>query len=162
MELYSRDQLRRMRKQNKLWGILLLAFSALALAACIVLCVRTNTRNAREMERWVIGISTICGWVVIYLATSVFSAGRREAAHAANMLSGARDRLHGTATLTREWVRIPGSITIRKVAVETPEGIKRLNLNQRFCRTLGSAPRELTLYTVNNYIVALEDCHEDP
>ena len=159
-ELYSLEDLHRLRKRTRIWRIALSCFGAGVLLACVILCALTGTANAARMERATILVSTLGGWTVIGLWSGIAAAGRREAAHANNMLTGPRETVSGLVTVTNQRVCIRGSITIRKVLVDTGEKTLRVNLNEARMKAFPAEPKRLTLCTVHNYVVAFGESHE--
>ncbi len=156
-ELYRSEDLSRLTKKRKLWRVLLLALTALALGACVLLCCLVNTRNAARMERTVIIVSTLAGWVLITLRYELLVLVRREAEHTAHMLAGPRVTRTGILSLTGDTVRIPGSIRVRRLTLEDGKETHRLSVNVTKLGELGTLPRQVTVSTVHDYVVALEE-----
>lgn len=157
MELYRPEDLSRLTKQRKLWRVLLLTLTALALGVCVLLCARVNTRNAAKTERTVIAISILAGWVLITLRFELLVLARREAEHAAHMLAGPRERHCGVLGLTDDVVRIPGSVRVRRLTLQEGKDVRRLSVNVTKLKKLGALPRQVTVWTVHDFVVALEE-----
>ena len=156
-ELYRPEDLSRLMKQRKMWRILLLTLTALAVGVCVLLCTRVTTRNAARMELAVIITSILSGWVLITLRYELLVLARREAEHAAHMLAGPRVTCTGTLTLTEDTVRIPGSIRVRGLTLQEGKDVRRLNVNVTKLKQLGQLPRRVTVQTVHGFLVALEE-----
>lgn len=160
IELYAPSALERMRRQKKALGIFLLAFAAMALAACILLCVKTNTRNIHVTMRWTILTSIVAGWIVIYFYVFGYRQKKREIAHGENVNHGERETLRGRVEITKQWVRIRDSITVRKVIVHMGSRERTVNLNSTRVRQLQKAGENLILYVSHGYVTAYEVDHE--
>lgn len=157
MELYRPEDLSRLTKQRNIWRVLLFTLTAVALGGCVLLCARVNTRNAARTERAVILISILAGWTLITLRYELLVLARREAEHAAHMLAGPRERHSGVLSLTDETVRIPGSVRIRRLTLQEGKDVRRLSVNVTRLKRLGALPRQMTVYTVHDYVVAWEE-----
>lgn len=156
-ELYRPEELSRLTKQRKIWRVVLLALTALAVGLCVLLCCLVTTRNAARMELTVILTSILSGWVLITLRYELLVLARREAEHAAHMLAGPRVTRTGTLSLAEGAVRIPGSIRIRKLTLQEGAAVHRLSVDASRIKALGDLPRQVTVDTVHDFVVALED-----
>ena len=156
-ELYRPEDLSRLTRKRNIWRAALLLLTALALGICVLLCTRVNTRNAASLERIVIGISILSGWVLITLRYELLVLSRREAEHAAHMLAGPREKREGLLSLSPDSVRIPGSIRVRRLILQEDGQTCRLSVNISKLSQLGELPRTVTVYTVHDYVVALEE-----
>ena len=156
-ELYSSEEFTRITKRRMRRRVILLLLGALSLGVCVFLCMRVTTRNAAVTEKIVILVSILSGWILITLREELLVFSKREAEHAAHMLTGPRETVTGTLSLTDDVFRIPGSIRVRRLTITTGEGVRRLSVNARKLRLLGDLPRETTVTTVHDFIVAAED-----
>ncbi len=123
-ELYSREALSRLRRNNGRWTAAVAALAGAALLACVVLCFCVRTRNASAMLLRIIAVSTLGGWAVIALWLNVVLPGRREAEHEAHMLDGPSEFDEGVVTVSRELLRIPKSarLLLRSCATARASG----------------------------------------
>ena len=155
-ELYDAEDIGRLEKKirNGRGAMLLLGCTALAL--CVALCCLTRTGNAERMELLTVAVSTVAGWVLLYLRRFVVTAERRELMHARMLRGAERETLRGRVTVTKERVAIRDSITLRQVLVETAEGTRRVKVNDRRAAALSGETGELRLYVANGYIAAFE------
>lgn len=156
-ELYRPEDLSRLTKQRKIWRVILLTLTALAVGACVLLCCLVNTRNAARMELAVILTSTLSGWALITLRYELVVLARREAEHTANMLAGPRVTRTGTLSLTGDTVRIPGSVRVRRLTLQEGKESCRLSVDASKVKALGELPRQVTVSTVHDFVVAWED-----
>ena len=156
-ELYRPEDLSRLTKKRKIRRVVLLALTALAAGVCVLLCCLVTTRNARRMELAVILTSVLSGWVLITLRYELLVLARREAEHTANMLAGPRVTRTGTLSLTGDTMRIPNSVRVRRLTLQEGENVCRLSVNAGKVKMLGDLPRQVTVCTVHDFVVALED-----
>lgn len=157
MELYRPEDLTRLTKQRKIWRIVLLTLTAAAVGACVLLCCGVTTRNAARRELAVILISILSGWTLLTLRYVFLVRSRREAEHAAHMLAGPRVTRSGVLALTEDTVRIPGSVRIRRLTLTENGQACRLSVNVTKQKALGDLPRQVTVCTVHDFVVALEE-----
>ena len=154
IELYSPADLARLKTQKRRWSAALWSFSGAALLCCVLFCLRTNTANAAQMERWTVIVSTLAGWIVITLGTDVVAARKREAAHVQHMLTGPREEQEGTLVLTEEFISIRGSVRVRRGVLQTEDGTRRLLIHAKRADRL--KPGRVRISTVHDYVVAAE------
>ena len=154
IELYAADRLARLERKRTRTKRLLWALALGALAVCVVLCTRVNTRNLYQMLLACIGVSVGAAWVIIYFGVYTVRDGGRELAHARHLAEGPRETVEGRVTLQRLKVRVRNSITLRKLRVETAEGPVSLNVHIDKTEELRRAGEWLRLYTVHGYVVA--------
>ena len=156
-ELYRPEDLARLTKKRKIWRVVLLTLTALAMGACVLLCCLVTTRNAARMELAVILTSIFSGWILITLRYELVVLARREAEHTANMLAGPRVTRTGTLSFTGETVRIPNSIRVRRLALQEGNEVRHLSVNVTRAKALGDLPRQITVSTVHDFVVAVEE-----
>lgn len=150
--LYSPEELSRLDRKIKAVGLFCRLLFVAALAACVLLCLGTNSANAREHELACIAVWTAAGWIVLYLRRFTLAEGRCERQHAQMLLSGEPETLHGRVTVTEERLHILKSIRITVVTLEDGAGTHRLKVCRSREKKLRDAGEELTLFVVNGYI----------
>ncbi len=155
-ELYSPDELPRLRRRNRIWLAALLAFALAALAVCVFFCLRATTLSAAAMQKRVIVLSTLSGWAVIALWLELLLPQRREARHVAHMLGGARETDEGELTVTKTLLRIPRSAPMLQAELRSGDRLRRLTVSPRKAKMLGQTPRRVRVWTVYGCIVAWE------
>ena len=155
VELYGDDNLAQLEWRIKRWSVLLFALTAVALASCVGMIAFTNTGNAVRMEVFVIILSTLVGWIVIYASVFVVTMSRRELAHANMLRNDERQMVKGAVTVTDERIRIKRSITVRRVEVRTDGALHRLLVCETRAAALAAAGTD-ALYTVHGYVAAYE------
>lgn len=155
VELYSDEDLTRLRARVKTWIIALSLIGTAGLAACIVMAASAGTATAERLEQITILTSTVAGWVVLYGVIFVVTAGIRELRHARMLRDEERIRQEGTPSLTKERVRIKSSITARRVKLSGAEGSPRILVCDSRSKVLNN-PKIKALYTVHGYVAAYE------
>lgn len=155
IELYSETERARLRQNIKRWRTALCILAFCALAAVLRMIALTDTGNAVLMERAVIAVSTVMGWIVIYFSIFAVTAGQRELSHANMLRSEERQTVRGIVKVTNERVAITRSITARRVEVQDKEETHLLLVCERKADTL-AAVGEAVLYTAHGYVAAYE------
>lgn len=162
VELFPPERLAQLERRCKRTKALLWALALAALAVCVTLTARVNTRNIYTMLLSCICISVGAAWIIIYFGIYVVRDGGRELKHARYLADGPRQAVSGRVTVQKLKVRIRNSVTLRKVRVESEQGPVTLNLHIDKTEQLRRAGEWLTLYTSHGYIVAYEVMqHED-
>ena len=155
VELYDDAAMTRLERRIRRWRAALCALCAGALAVCVWMAAHTGTVNAARMEWTVIGVSTLTGWVVIYIGIFVVTAARRELAHARMLRRETRQAVSGDVTVTDERVVIRNSITARRVEVTADGQTRRLLVCESRADALAAAGAAL-LYTAHGYVASYE------
>lgn len=155
IELYSETERVRLKQNIKRWRTALCILAFCALVAILRLIALTDTGNAVLMERAVIAVSTVTGWIVIYFSIFVVTAGQRELSHANMLQSEERQTVRGNVKVTNERVAITRSITARRVEVHDKEEIHLLLVCESKADTL-AAVGEAVLYFAHGYVAAYE------
>jgi len=154
VELYGAADLQRLENRIRRGRAAMLGLGVSALALLVALCCLTGTANARRMEAAAIAVSTVAGWILLYLRRFVVAEGRTELRHARMLGETEKEILRGRVTVTQERVRIPGSIRLRRVLVETEAGTRRVSVNETRAAVLAAAGKELELHVANGYVAA--------
>ena len=154
-ELYTAADLDRLRRKRRIFLALFWACALGGLAVCVLFCLRTGTGNAGTMLRRCIAVSAACGWGCIALQRLGVLPAKREAAHTEHMLSGARETLHGTVSLSADVVQIRRSVAVRTVTLRAGEETRRLSIHAPRASALGETPRERTLAVVHGFVAAV-------
>ena len=155
IELYSENDLVRLKQRIKRWQGLLWILAACALAVVLRLISLTGTGNATQMEHAVVAVSTVTGWIIIYCNIFVVTAGRRELSHANMLRNEERKAVQGIVKVTDERVAITRSITARRVEVHDNGGTHLLLVSESRADALAAAG-ETVLYTAHGFVAAYE------
>lgn len=160
VELYEPERLARLEKRRALTKKLLIALALGALAVCVTLTARVNTRNIYQMLLACICVSVGAAWIIIYFGVYVVRDGGRELEHAKHLTEGERESVTGRVSLQKLKVRIRGSVTLRKLRVDTDKGPVTLSVHIDKAEQLRRAGEWLTLYTAHGYVVAYQKAEE--
>ena len=156
-ELFRPEDLGRLEKQYKRSALTAALLAGAALAVCVLFCCLTNTANAKRMEWLTIGVSTVAGWIVIFLAHHRVKERRDERRHAEMLMEGERSTLEGVLELSEQRMRIRGSILFYPLSVrgeETKAAGKVIASRAPLLRAENG--KRLRLYVVNGYVAAFE------
>ena len=156
VDFYTEKRFRVLCRRNRFWRVFLLVFFLISLAACIVMCTKTNTANAVLMEKWVIGTAVVSGWILLFVYMNIYRPGKAEAMHMEHTMAEERLWEDGELSLTKEMFHIPGSIWIRKVSFTTDQETRLLNVKESSFRQLKSMTGRVRVATVGKYLAAVE------
>ncbi len=156
-KLYDEKGLERLKKSKKILTAVTLVTAAVTLAVSITLAATARTANMGRHEFLTMIVFIAGGWLCMTLYYWGISERKKESAHMEHMLEKTPEILTGTAELTRDWVRIPNSITIREVRFDDGERIRRLHLNRRFVKNFPAGKTQMTLQVVSGYITGFQE-----
>ena len=157
IELYRPEDLGRLEQRYKRSGRAAAFLAGAALAVCILFCCLTNTANARVMELLTISVSTVSGWIVIWLVHHRVIELRRERRHAGMLLEEERSTLEGVVAVSGERMRIRGSIRFYPLSVTGEAGRSAGKvIASRAPLLRAENGKKLRLYVVNGYVAAFE------
>ena len=160
-ELYSPEELARLRKKHRIWTAALWVFGLAALAVCVILCCRTTVHNAEAMLKRIILVSTLCGWTLIALRLNLLRTQRREIVHIEHMLHGVRETDTGEVTVTDQLHIIPKSAPLLRAYLRDGVRERELFVSPRKAKALGPTPRRMRVQLVYGCIAAWEAADED-
>ena len=157
-ELYSRQDLQRLKKTSKRAGLAAALIAAATLIACVLLCCLTTLDNAAAMEKGAVAVSVLGGWIVIYLYNNPVKELRYERGHAEMLLEGERETLEGVLTLSKQRMRIRGSIRFYPLTLTDGDETRRSKVIASRAEALRAMEgKRLRLYVVNGYAAAWEE-----
>ena len=157
-ELYGRQDLQRLEKTSKRAGLAAALIAAATLAACVLLCCLTDQDNAAFMEKAAVLCSILGGWIVIYLVNNPVRDLRHERGHAEMLLEGERESVEGVLTLSKQRMRIRGSIRFYPLTLQDGEETHRGKvIASRAGLLRAEEGKRLRLYMVNGYAAAWEE-----
>lgn len=135
----------------------------LALIAFIVLCLLVRTENANTLHLVLMAVTVVMGWICIVVYQLGIKEARTQAGHLDMLLKGEKDFREGQITLTRESIRIPKSIRIRKVLLDTGEAEPaRLNLDESWISRMPPDGSLVRLALAHSYIAGVETLEQVP
>ena len=157
-ELYSRQDIKRLEQASKRAGLAAALIAAATLIACVILCCLTDTDNAAAMEKAAVAVSVAGGWIVIYLRNWPVKELRAECGHAQMLLEGERETLEGVLTLSKQRMRIRGSIRFYPLTLTDGNETRRSKVIASRAEALRAMEgKRLRLYAVNGYVAAWEE-----
>lgn len=157
-DLYSRQELKRLDIKRKCAARAAVMIAAATLAVCVLLCCLTDTANAAVMEKAAVAVSALGGWIVIYLVNHPVRELRWELGHAEMLLGGERETIEGVLTLSKQRMRIRGSIRFYDLRLQDGEETRRGKVIASRAGVLRAEEgKRLRLYLVNGYAAAWEE-----
>ena len=158
---YTEEDWSALKKQEQKLTAAFRILVCLAAAAFIVLCLLVRTENAQTFHWILIAVTLVLGWICISLHVLGIQEARTQAGHLDMLLQGEKEMLTGRMTLTDESIRIPKSIRIRKVLLDTGEETpKRLNLDERWISRMPADGSLVSLPVSHSYIAGVEILEE--
>ena len=165
IELYDAKRIARLKAAKTVGIVLLVLIAGGALAACIVMLTKANSRNMLELWLRMGIVSGAAGCVSIYLLLYVVLRSGREAAHAERISAEEKERMEGVIEVGEKCISIPKSISVRKVTLTTEgeDGQEKRLLNVRAggAKALEKIKGKAEVYAAHGYIAAVE-YDEDP
>ena len=149
----DQDRLKTRETKARAW---VWALAGLTLALCVLFCCLTNTANAGRMEIATLITSCVGGWLVIYGRTFGVQEARHEREHAAYLIEAEQTAVRGRLTVTKERLRIRGSIRIRILLLEDGKATRRLKVNETKVRALRPYDgKTVTLILAGGYVAGI-------
>lgn len=155
IELYDTASQSKQNRKLKVAKAVFYAFVFVALIFCVILFLLTDVSNEKTMRRIVIIVSGVAGCAAIYFYSFAVIDVKHSAEHAKRMISGEREKLVGTFVIGEKDIKIPGSIIIRPMRVQTDGGEQRINVSAEKVPLLPRDGGRYVLYTVNGYLAAI-------
>ena len=132
------------------------ALAALALVFFVAVCLLTRTGNAQAMLYTAMAGTVIAGWGIIALWLFVVEPARAEEQHLTGLAGLEPETREGRIYLTGDAFRIPKSVRIRKVRLDTGDETLSLNLNERLADRLPPDGSLVRAETARKFITGLE------
>ena len=158
IRLYTPEAAQRWKRRASLTRAIAPSLVALALIVCIILCTMVNTANAQQMMFACMGLFTLAGWTCILLLYCVYAPAQAQALHIGGMFTQAEEAHEGLLRVHRDSFRIPKSVTVRKVTLDTAEGPLSLSVSAALAEQLPQNGTRVRVRTVRKFIVAYEVC----
>lgn len=153
---YLPEDLSRLKQKEKRERVWVWALAGLTLALCVLFCCLTNTANAGRMETATLITSCIGGWLVIYGRVFGVQEARYEREHAAYLIGAEQTSVRGKLTVTKDRLRIRGSIRIRNLLLEDGKTTRRLKVNENKVRDLRPFDgKTVTLILAGGYVAGI-------
>ena len=156
MELYGRQDLKRLETKYRNARIAAALIAALTLGLCVLFCCLTTTANANRMELATLITSCVGGWLVIYRRLFGVLEAKHEREHAHYLLSAEKSTVRGKLTVTKDRLRIRDSIRIRILLLEDGKKTQRLKVNENMVRALRPYDgKTVTLTLAGGYVAGI-------
>lgn len=110
---------------------LMICLGGIALALFVLLCLQTRTGNARLMLTITMAAMIAAGWGMICLWLFMVEPARAEARHLTGLAEAGKQIREGRFTLTGDSFRIPKSVRVSKVRLETENETLSLNVSEK-------------------------------
>ena len=120
------------RHQEKRRALLFRSLCALTAAAVVAECLLTRTGNAALMLRVLYATLIFPGLICIVFYLFALQPARRRISHLEGLLNREPEEREGRLTLTADAFRIPKSVPVRIVLLDTGEETLRLNLDEEW------------------------------
>ena len=157
---YSVEETERLNARARRTGRAAWAILGAAWLSSAVLCFFVRTENAGALFWTALILSGLGGLLFLYLRQVEALPARAEAQHMAGILKGESQTYTGRLYRTEQSFRIPGSIAVQRVRLETEEETVPLQINLRFARRLPPDGTEVRARCTRKYITAWEAAHE--
>ena len=160
MELFCTDgEWNRCKTREKRCTLLSRTLALITPVLFFVLCFFIRTGNARTMHAVLLIAAGIPGAAAIIVYVLFTRPARQELKHLEMLRSGSQTVLEGTLTITREGFRIPKSVRVRRVILETGnERPALLNVDERWVGRMPPDGSKVRLAAVHSYIAGAEIC----
>ena len=116
-ELYEAKELTEAKDARKRAGTAMAVMAAAGLLACILLCCFATRQNQYVLLPVTIGVSTLSGWIVIFLSHSRYEDAKARVRHAELMLDGPRERFSGSFRKLDGVYHVKRGVSVRKVSL---------------------------------------------
>ena len=159
IELYDAAYIARLKKTNKTARIALYALIVLTVGLCLffIFSVSTATQTRNLIAAMI--VNGVGGSAALWTWLNVVRKNKRLIGHAEGMLAGERIArpFDAPPQVALQYFAVPHSIDILHVKIASAGQSAQLFLERGREKPLGELPARGTFYTVNNYIVALEE-----
>ena len=157
MQLFCNDaEWNRCKAREKRASLAFRILAAAVPAAFIVLCLLIRTGNAKTMHALLLSVTAVLGSAAIVVYVLVLRPARRELKHMEMLRSGTRAELEGTLTLTKETIRVPRSVLVRRAVLETGEERPvLLNVDERWAHRM-PPDGPVRVAAVHSYVAGAE------
>ena len=134
----------------------LYCLAGVALALFIVVCLLTRTGNAQAMLYLAMSCMILGGLAVLALWMFAVEPARAEERHLAGLTGLEPEIREGRFFLSTDSFRIPKSVRVRKVRLETESETLSLNLNEKLAGRMPSDGSLVCVETARKFITGLE------
>ena len=132
------------------------ALAAFMLILFAVLCLMTRTGNARRMLYLTMACMIAAGWSLIALWMLAVKPARAEEQHLTGLAAAEKSIREGRFSLDTDSFRIPKSVRVRKVRLETETEVLSLNLNDQLTGRMPPDGSLVRVETARKFITGME------
>ena len=140
----------------------LYSLAGLSLALFILLCLLTRTGNAQSMLYLAMSCMVLGSLAVLALWMFAAEPARAEERHMAGLAGMEPETREGRFFLDRDSFRIPKSVRVRKVRLETKDEVLSLNLNEKLAGRMPSDGSLVRVETARKFITGMEVLEPGP
>ena len=152
----NEEAIQKSRDRVRLFTRILAGLAGLMLALFIALCLLTRTGNARMMLYLAMISTVLAGWGLIALWQFGAEPARAKERHLTGLAEAEKEIREGRIFLTDDSFRIPASVRVRKVRLETETEDFSLNLNEELVRRMPPDGSLVRAETARKFITGLE------
>ena len=156
-EILRKGRERAQRRRRILW-----AAAVLAVLVFTVLCACTRTGNARILMILAGSWTLLTGWGLLAWRLFFEEPAQAEAEHLKGLAETEAETREGRITLSGDVFRIPRSVRVRKVRLETEEETLSLNLNEKLTERMPPDGSRVRVRTARKFITGLEVLEPGP
>ena len=125
----------------------------------VTLCLMTRTGNARVMHAVLLAVTGVLGGTAVAVYLLLLRPVRRERKHLEMLRKGEKTYLEGLLTVTEDSFRIPKSVRVRRVLLETGGTDARpmmLNVDERWVNRMPPNGSRIRAVAVHSYLAGAE------
>ncbi len=152
----NEEAVRKSKARSSRYILIFRLLAAFALVFFVTVCLVTRTGNARAMLYLAMAGTILAGWGMIVLWMFCIEPTRAEQKHLAGLAELEPEIREGRFSMTSDVFRIPRSVRIRKVRLETENETLSLNINERLTGRMPPDDSLVRAETVRKFITGLE------
>ena len=142
----------RVRRRTRIFYFM----AAAALTVFVVLCLVTRTGNAAFMTKAAIVWAVLSGWAVVAFRAFALEPEKAEESHLTGLEAAEKKVREGRFFLREDSFRIPRSVRVRKVRLESGDETLSLNLNEKLADRMPPDGSAVRVETARKFITAME------
>ena len=152
----NEEAVQKCKDRVRLLTRLLAGLGALMLIVFVALCLLTRTGNARFMLYAAMISTVLAGWGFIALWVFAAEPARAKERHLTGLAEAEKEIREGRLFLSDDCFRIPASVRVRKVRLETETEAFSLNLNEELTQRMPPDGSLVRAETARKFITGLE------
>ena len=160
MELFCTDEeWNRVESREKRYLLVFRILACMTPAVFVLLCLLIRTGNARVMHGVMLTVTAVLGSAGVIVYTLFLQPARQERNHLEMLRNGEKTYREGLLTVSGQGFRIPKSVRVRPVVLETGNEEERpalLNVDERWIGRMPPDGTTVRVAEVNGYIAGVE------